>query len=110
MEAARIGGALWALGAQKPQPRWRKLAGHVWIRVPGRRMRREKIEDRIIASYHELTEMRMVSSFECGAFLSCIASSALPCSADEKGNAEGASDEDSEPVSQSSAHITMACA
>lgn len=70
----------------------------------------ENIEGRMIASYHELTAMRLISSFECGAFLSCITSSVLPCSADEKGNAEDASDEDSEPVSHSSAHITMACA
>lgn len=52
----------------------------------------------------------MVVSFECGAFLSRITSSALLGSADEKGNAEDASDEDSEPVSHSSDHITMACA
>lgn len=78
--------------------------------VPGRKMRGKRIEDCMIASYHELTASRLVSSFEGGAFLSRITSSALPCSADEKGNAEGASDEDSEPVSKSSAHIIMACA
>lgn len=57
-----------------------------------------------------LNATEMIVSFKCGVFLSRITSSALLGAADEKGNAERASDEDSEPFSHSSAHITMACA
>lgn len=33
----------------EPRPEWRTLAGHVRVRVPGCEMRREWIEDRMIA-------------------------------------------------------------
>lgn len=79
----------------------------MWIRVPGREMRRERIEKRMIPSHHMSSENETDLSLSSGACLSCITPSASPSSADEKGNAEDASDEDSEPVSHSSAHITM---